>query len=135
MQREIAIALIEHILNYLCELVLLRLHKLEPQHPLCLKTRKAYTSSKPTHFEKMAKICPIFTQTSNPLLEPEPWKPILLGGAKECIIAIGGVDDKKKAAQNFYLWLSKRNLNDMVVYIDGLQRLNKAGKIAETGAA
>lgn len=83
----------------------------------------------------MAKICPVFTQTSNPLLEPEPWERILLGGAKECITAIGGVDDKKKAVQNFHLWLSKRNSDDMVVYTDGSQRLDKVGKIVGTGAA
>ena len=135
MQREAATAPIEHTLDHLCEFASLRLHKLQPRHPLRLRTKKAHTSSKPTRLERMAKICPAFTQTSNPLLEPEPWEPILLGGAKECIAATGGVEDKKKAAQDFNLWLSKCSPDDMVVYTDGSQRLDKAGKIAGTGAA
>lgn len=61
MQREAAIAPIEHTLDHLCELASLRLHKLEPRHPLRLRTRKAHASSKPTRLERMAKICPAFT--------------------------------------------------------------------------
>ena len=80
MQQEAATAPIEHTFDHLCELASLRLHKLEPRHPLCLRKKKAHTSFKPTRLEKMAKICPEFTQTSNPLLESEPWEPNLLGG-------------------------------------------------------
>ena len=83
----------------------------------------------------MAKICPAFIQTPNLLLEPKSWELILIGGAKECITATRRVDDKKKAAQNFHLWLNKHNPEDMVVYTDGSQRLDKAGKIAGTRAA
>lgn len=42
---------------------------------------------------------------------------------------------KKKAAQNFNLWLSARNLDEIVDYTDGSQRLDKAGIIAGTGTA
>ena len=82
----------------------------------------------------MAKICPAATQYSNPLLEPEPWGPILLS-QKEYMTATGGENDKKKAAQNSNLWLSRRNSDDMVVYTDGSQRLDKERKIIGTGAA
>ncbi len=91
MEREAATAPIEHTLDHLGKLALLRL-------------QKAHTKAKPTRVKRMAKICPAFTQSSNPLLEPEPWEPNLLGGANECIAATGGVEDKKKAAQNFKLW-------------------------------
>ena len=115
MQQEATTAPIEHTLDHLCELASLRLHKLEPRHPLCLRIKKVHTSSKLTRLEKMAKICPAFTQTSNLLLEPEPWEPNLLEGTKECIAATGGVEDKNQAVQNFNLWLSTCNLDDMVV--------------------
>ncbi len=75
----------------------------------------------------MAKICPEFTQSSNPLLKPEPWEAHVLGGAKECTAATGGAEDKKKAAQNFNLWLGARNSDEMVVYTDGSQRMDNVG--------
>lgn len=121
MQREAATAPMEHTLNYLCELASFRLRKLEPRHPLCLRIKRAHTSPKPTRLERMAKICPAFTQTSNPLLEPEPWEPNPLGGASEYITATGGVKDKKESAQNFNIWLSARSTYDIVVYTDGSQ--------------
>lgn len=83
----------------------------------------------------MAKVCPEFTQSSNPLLKPEPWEANILGGAKECTTATGGADDKKKAAQNFYLWLNARDSDELVAYTDGSQRLDKAGSIVGTGTA
>lgn len=103
MQREAATAPIEHTLDHLCELASLRLHKLEPRHPLRLRTKKAHTSSKPIRLERMAKICPAATQNSNPLLEPEPWKPALLGSGIEYITATGGVEDKKESSAEFQL--------------------------------
>ncbi len=72
MEREAATAPIEYTLDHLCKLASLRLQNLELRHPLCLKIKKAQTSSKPTRLKKIAKICPAFTQTFNPLLEPEP---------------------------------------------------------------
>ena len=75
----------------------------------------------------MAKICPEFTQSSNPLLKPEPWEAHVLGGAKECTAATVGAEDKKKAAQNFNLWLGARNSDEMVVYTDGSQRMDNVG--------
>lgn len=53
----------------------------------------------------------------------------------EYIIATGGTADKKKAAENFNQWLSERSLDEMVVYIDRSQKLDKAGKILGTGTA
>lgn len=44
MQREAATPPIEHTLDYLCELASLRLHKLEPRHPLRLRTKKPVTT-------------------------------------------------------------------------------------------
>ena len=55
--------------------------------------------------------------------------------AKECIAATRGVEDKKKAAQTFNLWLSARNSAEMVVSTDGSQRLDKEGKKTGTGTA
>ncbi len=81
----------------------------------------------------MANICSTFTQTSNPLLEPDPWEPNLLGGSKECIAAKRGVENKKQAMQNFSLWQSTRNSDDILVYKDGLQRLDETRKIAGSG--
>ncbi len=133
MQQEAATAPMDHTLDYLCELASPRLHKLEPRHPFYLKIKKAHTGSKPTRLEKMAKICPAFTQTSNLSLDPEPWEPNLLGGTKECIAAKGGVKDKKQKVQDFNLWLSTRNPDDIMVYIDGSQRQDKAERIAGTG--
>ena len=80
----------------------------------------------------MAKICAAFTQTSNPLWEPDPWELNLLGGSKECIAAKRGVKYKKQAMQNFILWQSTRNSDDILVYKDGSHRLDKARKIAGT---
>ncbi len=101
MQSEAVTALIEHTLNYLCKLASLRLHKLESRHPLCLRIKKVHTSSKPTRLEKIAKICPVFTQTSNLLLEPEPWEPNLQRGTKECIAATREAEDKKASRAEF----------------------------------
>lgn len=102
-------------------------------------TRKGYFSSrrrsKPTRLERMARICLAYTQNSNPLLGPEPWEAHLFGGAEECRAATGGAKDKKKAAQDFNLWLSARNPDEIVVYTDGSQKLGKAGKIAGSGTA
>ena len=103
MQREAVTAPIENTLDYLCELASLRLHKREAQHPLCLRIKKAHTSSKPSRLEKIAKICPVFTQTSNLLLKPEPWEPNLQGGTKECIAATGEAEDKKASRAEFQL--------------------------------
>ena len=120
---------------YSCELASLQLHKPEPRHPLRLRTKKMHISLKPTCLERLAKIRPTFTQYSNPLLEPEPWEQQLFGGGMEYIIATGGTADKKKAAENFNQWLSERSLDEMVVYIDRSQKLDKAGKILGTGTA
>lgn len=78
MRQEAATAPMKHTLDHLCELASLRLHKLEPRHPFCLRTKKAHTSSKPTRLEKMAKICPAFTQTSNLYYNPKPGSQIYL---------------------------------------------------------
>ena len=58
MQREAATPPIEHTLDYLCELASLKLHKLEPRHPLRLRTKKAYDSLHPTRLEKLAQRFP-----------------------------------------------------------------------------
>ena len=81
----------------------------------------------------MAKTCPGFTQNSNPLLEPEPWEVHLL--AKEYIAATGGEEDKNKAAQNFNLWLSARNPDEMVVYTDRVTTIREGRKNSGTGTA
>ena len=105
-QRKAATTPVEHTLNHLCELASLRLHKLEPRHLLRLRTKKAHTSSKPTHLERLASICPPSTQYSNPLLEPEAWEERLLGGAMEYTAATERTADKKKAAENLNQWLT-----------------------------
>ena len=135
MQQEAATVLIEHTLNHLCKLASLCLHKLKSRHLFCLRTNKAHISSKLTCFKKIAKICPTFTETSNPLLEPKLWEPNLLWAIKECIAAIGGVEDKKQEAQNFNSWLSTRNPDDIVVSTHRSQWLDKTKKIAGTGSA
>lgn len=80
MQREAATPPIEYTLDHLCELVSLRLHKLEPRHPLRLRTKKAYHSLHPTRLEKLARLCPAITQYSNPLLDSCPWETHFFGG-------------------------------------------------------
>lgn len=72
MQREAATSPIEYTLDHLCELASLRLHKLEPRHPLRLRTKKAYQSLRSTRLEKLAQLCPAGTQYSNPLLDSCP---------------------------------------------------------------
>lgn len=56
----------EHTSDYLCELAALRLHKLKPQYPLRLRTKKAYDSNKPTCLEELAQRCLTNTQILKP---------------------------------------------------------------------
>lgn len=72
-QREAATPPIEHSLNYLCELASLRLHRLEPKHPLRLRTWNASASNSPTRLERMAIDCASMTQYTNPFSGSEPW--------------------------------------------------------------
>lgn len=83
--------------------------------PFGLRTKKAHTSSQPTRLERLANICPAFTQYY--------W-----GVAIECISATGGTEDKEKAAQNFNLWLGARNSDEMVVYTDGVTKIGQDRK-------
>lgn len=57
------------------------------------------------------------------------------GGSHKCLDAAGGTGDKKKAAANLYFWLASLNKNDIVVYTDGSQKLEKEGKILGTESA
>lgn len=61
MQREAGTPPIEHTLDCLCELASLRLHKLEPRHPLRLRTKKTYDSLHPTRLETLAQRCTVTT--------------------------------------------------------------------------
>lgn len=56
MELEAATCPIEHALDYLCELALLKLHL------LCLKTKKAYNNLYPNCLGKLAQLCPGITQ-------------------------------------------------------------------------
>ena len=132
MQREAATPLIEHALNYLCELASLRLHKLEPRHPLRLRTKKACNSLHPTCLEKLAQLCPATTWYSNPLLDLCPWEEHL-GESHKRLAATGGTEDKKKVAANFNLWLASLDKNDIVAYTNGSQKWDRTGKILGTG--
>lgn len=135
MQREVATSPIEYTLDHLCELASLRLHKLEPRHPLRLRTKKAYYSPHPTRLEKLAQLCPTTTQYSNSLLDSCQWVTHLFGGSHKCLNATGGSRDKKKAADNFNSWRNSLDKNDIVVYTDGSQKVDKTGKILGTGSA
>lgn len=111
------------------------LHKLEPRHPLRLRTRKAYLSLHPTRLKKLAQLCPASTQYSDPLLDSCPWEKHLFGGSHRCLDATGVTGDKKKAAANFNSWLSSLDKNDIVVYTDGSQKVDNMGKVLGTGSA
>ena len=45
----------------------------------------------------------------------------------------GETEDKKKAAQNFNLWLSACNSDEMVVYTDGSQKIGRDRKNSGDG--
>lgn len=95
MQKEAATPPIKHTLDYLCKLASLRLHRLEPRHPVRLKTKNAHSSSDPTRLEKIAKMCPPIVQYSNPLLDSNPWEEHLFGGSEIVFLATKGTGDKK----------------------------------------
>ena len=135
MQREAAAPPIEHTLSYLCKLAAIRLHKLEPSHPLRRRTKKAWSSTRPTRLEQVAKQCSQHTEYSNPLLLPALWENHLFGGIDKCLAAAGHTTGKDKAKENVRRWLNSRNENELIVYSDGSQRVHPNGKVLGTGSA
>ena len=135
MQREAATPPIEHTLDHLCKLAAIQLHKLEPRHPLRLRTKNAQTKARFTRLEKLAKSCASYTQYSNPLLCAQPWETHLLGGIEKCLSATEGAEDKKVAAAKFQGWLQKLGSDELVAYTDGSQKTDLVGNIIGTGTA
>ena len=74
LQREAATTPIHHTLDYLCELAALRLHKLEVQHPLRIRTKQAHTTANPSRLERLARKCSNEVEYLDPLHELEPWE-------------------------------------------------------------
>ena len=135
MQREAATPPIEHTLDHLCKLAAIQLHKLEPRHPLRLRTKNAQTKARFTRLEKLAKSCASYTQYSNPLLCAQPWETHLLGGIEKCLSATEGAEDKKVAAAKFQGWLQKLGSDKLVEYTDGSQKTDLVGNTIGTGTA
>lgn len=121
MQREAATPPIEHTLSYLRELASLRLHKLEPSHPLRRRTKKARISTQPTRLEQLAKLCPQYTEYSNPLLQPDTWEKHQFERANKCLTAACYTTKKPKAKENVKKWQNLRTENELIVYSDGSQ--------------
>lgn len=115
LQREAATPPIRHTMNHLCELASLRLHKLEPKHPLRMRTKRAFAALNPTRLERLARRCPENVEFSNPLVESEPWEEHILGGANKALTASGATGDKDKAAKKFNAWLQNLDPLDIVV--------------------
>ncbi len=135
LQREAATPPIRHTIDYLCELASLRLHKLEPRHPLRIRAKQAFSSANPARLERLARRCPENLESSNPLLEPEPWEKHILGGANKALTASGAPGDKDKAVKSFHAWVQGLDPLDMVVYTDGSQETDQAGTPTGVGAA
>ena len=72
---------IYHALDYPCELAALRMHKLEPQHPLRIITRSAYSSTSLSRIERLGQKCPKEVEYLDPLLGLQPWEGHLFGGS------------------------------------------------------
>ncbi len=134
LQKEAATPPIEQNFNYLFKLASIRLHRLELRHPLRLRTKKANTTLSLTRLERIAWSCLFITQYSNPLLELEPWEEHLFEGAENVFQAKGSTEDKKKASSNFKFWAQNLNLNDMLIYIDRSQEIDKGGTPTGTRA-
>lgn len=120
MQREAATPHVEHTSSHLCKLAAIRLHKLEPSHPLRRRTNKTWSSTRPTRLEQVAM--PQQTEYSNPLLLPALWENHLFGVDK-CLSATGHITEKDKAEENLRKWLNLRNKNELIVYSAGSQRV------------
>lgn len=135
MQTEAATPPIEHSLSHLCKLAAIRLHKLEPSHPLRRRTKKAWTSTRPTRLEQVAKQCPQQTEYSNPMMIPASGENHLFGGPDKCLAAAGYNTNKNKAKENVTGWLNSRNRNELIVYTDGSQQVDFSGKTLGTGSA
>lgn len=135
MQREVSMHPSEHTLDHLCKLAALWLYKLEPRHPLRLRTKNAQTKAHLTRLEKLAKICASYTQYSTPLLCAQPWETHLLGGKEKCLSATEGAKDKKVAATKFQGWSQKLGSDELVAYTDGSQKTDLVSNIIGTGTA
>lgn len=103
------------------------LTQLEPRHPLRIRAKQAFSSANPTRLERLARRCPENLESSNPLLEPEPWEKHILGGANKALTASGAPGDKDKAVKSFHAWVQGLDPLDMVVYTDGSQETDQAG--------
>ena len=108
----------------------LRMHKLEPQHPLRIRTRSAYSSTILSRFERLVQKCPVF----RPSIGPAAMGGHLFGGSDSCLVATGGTGNKKEAAEKFNAWLKAQNPLDIIVYTDGSQETNQDNTPTGTGA-
>ncbi len=109
---------VHHTLDYLCKMAAIRLYRLEPRHPLRIKTRNASTSPNILCLERIAQECPAKVEYSDPLLDTEPWEKHLFGEPKKCLHATGGSGEKEKATAQFKTWLKTLNQLDMVIFTD-----------------
>ncbi len=80
MQKEAATPPIEHTLNYPSEQASLRLHRLEPRHPIRLRTKNADSTTDPTRLEGIARTYSPITQYSDPVVDSDPCEEHLFGG-------------------------------------------------------
>lgn len=135
LQREAATPPIRHTINHLCVLASLLLHKLEPKHPLRMRTKRAFALLNPTRLERLARRCPDNVEFSDPLLQPDPWEEHILGGANKALTASGATGDKDKAAKKFNAQLQNLDSLDIVVYTDGSQETDRSGTPTGVGAA
>ena len=115
MQKEAATPPIEHTLNYLFELASLRLHKLEPRHPIRLITKNAHSTTDPIQLERIARTCSPITQYSDPLVDSDPWEEHLFGGTQNVFQSTRGTRDKKNASQNFKSWIETLDRKDILL--------------------
>ncbi len=135
MQKEAATPPIEHTLHYLCELASLRLHRLEPLHPIRLRIKNAHSTTDPTQLEKIAQTCSPITQYSDPLVDLDPWEEHFFGGTQNVFQSTRGTRDKKKASQNFKSWIETLDRKDILVYSDGSQEVDQNGTTTGPGVA
>ncbi len=69
------------------------------------------------------------------LLYTQSWETHILEGIEKYLTVMEGVKDKKVAAANFQHWLEKLGADELVAYIDGLQKTDLIGNTIGTGIA
>ena len=81
----------------------------------------------------IAQKCSSKVEYLDPSQELELWEKRLFG-SDSCLVAAGGIGNKKKAVIKFNTWLKNRKLLDIIVYTDGSQEIDQSSEPTSTGA-